>query len=157
MGQEAKLALSGHVLMENRNGLCLDISISQADGRAERREALRMLKRQRESGFSPATLGADRGYDAADFVRDVYVEGVVPHVARKRRHFSVDARLARQVGYLHSHRCRKKVEEILGWMKTVGGLRKTRYRGVARTQLCAYFTGAAYNLLRMSLLIWSAA
>lgn len=156
-GKEAKLALSGHVLMENRNGLCLDISISHADGHAERREALRMLKRQKRQGFLPTTLGADKGYDTADFVHDVYVEGVIPHVARKRKHSNVDAPIARQVGYRHSQRCRKKVEEIFGWMKTVGGLRKTRYRGVERTQLCAYFTGAAYNLLRLSRLLGSAA
>ncbi len=158
-GKEAKLSLSAHALMENRNGLCVDISVSTADGHAERREALKMLARQRANGIEPKTLGADKGYDTADFVHDVYVAGVIPHVAQhksKRRRSNIDDRLARQVGYSISQRCRKKVEEIFGWMKTVGGMRKTRYRGVARTGLAAYFAGAAYNLVRMARLLGAA-
>ena len=104
----------------------------------------------------PQTLGADKGYDAADFVEILKEEGVTPHVAQNisgRRGSNIDGRTTRHPGYAASQRIRKRVEEIFGWMKTVGNFRKTRYRGQARTGLWAYFEAAAYNLVRMAKLM----
>jgi IS5 family transposase len=99
------------------------------------------------------TVGADKGYDTHDFVVDCRAIGVVPHVAQTsdaRRRSASDRRTTRHPGYTISQRIRKRVEEIFGWCKTVGGLRRTRYRGQRRTQMAAYLVGAAYNLLRIS-------
>jgi len=155
-GKEAKLALAGHVLMENRHGLCVDVLVTRATGTAEREAALTMLRRQRGNGLRPRTLGADKAYDTADFVAAVRAERITPHVAPNittRRDTTLDWRTLRHPGYRVSQRCRKKVEEIFGWAKTIGGLRKTRYRGVARTGLWAYLVAAAYDLLRMAKLL----
>jgi transposase len=153
-GKEAKLAFSAHVLMENRNGLCVDISVAPATGTAEREQALAMVRRRKgRDGIRLRTLGADKGYDVASFVDELRAEGITPHVAAKARQSALDRRTTTWASYAISQRCRKKVEEIFGWMKTVGGFRKTRYRGVARTGLWAYLVGAAYNLVRMARLI----
>jgi transposase len=155
-GKEAKLAFAGHVLMENRHGLCVDILVTQATGTAEREAALTMVRRQRANGIHPQTLGGDKGFDSADFVAAVRAEGITPHIAQNittHRGSNVDGRTVRHAGYRLSQRCRKKVEEIFGWGKTIGGLRKTRYRGVARTGFWAYVVGAAYDLLRMANLL----
>jgi hypothetical protein len=151
-GKEAKLCFSGHVLMENRQGLCVDLQIAPATGTAERDTALRMLRRQARRGIRPGTLGADKGYHTKDFVRRLRRRRIRPHLAQiTGRHTpGLDGRTTRHVGYTLSQRIRKRVEEIFGWLKTIGGLRKTRFRGVARTQHVAYLVGAAYNLLRMS-------
>jgi hypothetical protein len=151
-GKEAKLCFSGHVLMENRQGLCVDLQIAPATGTAERDTALRMLRRQARRGIRPCTLGADKGYHTKDFVRRLRRRRIRPHLAQiTGRHTpGLDGRTTRHVGYTLSQRIRKRVEEIFGWLKTIGGLRKTRFRGVARTQHVAYLVGAAYNLLRMS-------
>jgi transposase len=154
--QAAKLSYAAHVLMENRNGLCTDITLTQATGTAEWDGALLMLDRQPSRGIQPRTLGADAGYDVRRFVEEVRARGVTPHVASTRdvrRRSRVDKRTTRYAGYRLSQRARKKVEEIFGWMKTVGGFRKTRYRGAARTGLWAYLTAAAYNLVRLSKLL----
>ena len=153
-GKEAKLSYSGHALMENRNGLLVDLCIETADGTAERRVALAMLDKL--SAGRPITLGADKGYDTREFIAGCRSRNVVPHVAQyhaPRRSSAIDARTTRHSGYQVSQRKRKLVEEIFGWMKTVGGLRRTRFRGLARTRLAAYFVGAAYNLLRMAKLL----
>lgn len=155
-GKEAKLAFAGHVLMENRHGLCVDILVTRATGTAEREAALTMVRRQRANGFRPQTLGADKGFDTADFVTAVRAAGITPHIAPNittRRDSNLDWRTLRHVGYRLSQRCRKKIEEIFGWGKTIGGLRKTRYRGVERTGFWAYVVGAAYDLLRMAKLM----
>ena len=151
-GKEAKLCVSGHVLMENRHGLCVDLQIAPATGTAERDTALAMLRRQARRGIRPTTVGADKGYHTKDFVRRLRRRGIRPHLAciRGRRTPGLDGRTTRHEGYRLSQRLRKKVEEIFGWMKTIGGLRKSRVRGVARTQHVSYLVGAAYNLLRMS-------
>jgi transposase len=151
-GKEAKLCFSGHVLMENRHGLCVDLQIASATGTAERDTALRMLRRQARHGIRPTTLGADKGYHCRDFVRRLRRRGIRPHLAcvRGRRTPGLDGRTTRHEGYRLSQRLRKKVEEIFGWMKTIGGLRKSRVRGVARTQHASYLVSAAYNLLRLS-------
>ncbi|MGH8311142.1 MAG: IS5 family transposase, partial [Steroidobacteraceae bacterium] len=138
LAHEAKLSYMGNVLMENRHGLCVDISVVRSSGYAEREQALAMIDRQRGNGIAPRTLGADKAYDTTDFVARLRERGIAPHVAQQityRRGSKIDARTTRHESYAHSQRCRKKVEEIFGWLKTVGGLRKTRYRGAARTGL----------------------
>jgi transposase len=154
-GKESTRCVSGHVLMENRQGLCVDLQIASATGTAERETALAMLRRQARRGIRPCTLGADKGYHSRDFVRRLRRRRIQPHLAQVTgRHTpGLDGRTTRHVGYALSQRIRKRVEEIFGWLKTTGGLRKTRFRGVARTQHAAYLVGAAYNLLRISRLV----
>lgn len=151
-GQEARLAFSGNALMENRHGLCLDIHVRQADGYAEREAALAMLARQGRKRVKPKTLGADKGYHTKDFIARLRKRGIVPHVAQieRRQTPGLDGRTTRHPGYALSQKKRKRIEEVFGWLKTVGGLRKSRLHGIARTQLLAHLAGAAYNLLRLS-------
>jgi len=156
LGKEAKLAYAAHVLMENRNGLCVDISVSRADGHAEVNEGLNLIRRVRGQGVGIKTVGADKGYDRSDFVDPLRDEGITPHVAARKKGSAVDERTTRHDGYARSQRCRKKVEEIFGWVKTIGGLRRTRYRGRDRTGLCAYLVATAYNLVRLSNLLATA-
>jgi transposase len=149
----AKLCYSAHVLMENRHGLCVDVSLAAATGVAEWDEGLRLVARQQAAGHRIGTVGADRGYDVRRFVEPLRAAGVTPHVARwvrRRRGSLIDERTAQEPGYVRSQRVRKRVEEIFGWMKTVGGLRKTRYRGHARVALHTYVVATAYNLLRLA-------
>lgn len=153
-GKEAKLSYSAHALMENRNGLVVDFRVDEANGKAERTIAVEMLIDL--PGDKQLTLGADKGYDTRDFVRDCRELNVTPHVAQnvKRNGGSaIDARTTRHAGYLVSQRKRKLVEEIFGWCKTTGNFRKTRHKGRERIQLTAYLVAAAYNLLRISKLI----
>ncbi len=151
-GKEAKLCFSGHVLMENRNGLVVDIRVADANGTAERDVALEMLSRVRTPG---ATVGADRGYDAREFVAGCRAMGVTPHVARYqkgkgRRGSAIDGRTTRHRGYAISQRIRKRIEETFGWMKAYGGLRRSRLRGRARTGLLATLSATALNALRIA-------
>ena len=129
-GKEAKLSYSGHVLMENRNGLVVDVEVLQAHGTAERDAALVMMENL--AGNQPVTVGADKAYDTKDFVAEARNLKVTPHVAQnnKGRKSAIDGRTRRYAGYLVSQRKRKRVEEIFGWMKTVGGMRKLRHRGL---------------------------
>ncbi len=138
-----------HLLTENRHGLVVDVELTEATGHGEREAALRMLKRR---GGGRATLGADRGYDTRDFVAALRERGVTPHVAQHTsgRRSAVDGRTTRHPGYARSQRRRRRVEEVFGWMKTVGGGRKLRYVGLARNRLWLEFTAAAYNLARMA-------
>ena len=149
--REAKLSFMAHALMENRNGLIVDFRVSEANGRAEREQALVMVERS-VTGERRITLGADKAYDTRDFVAGCRSMNVTPHVAKNeyaRRRSAIDGRTTSHAGYSLSQRLRKRVEEIFGWMKTVGGFRKTRYRGVSRTQLFGHMLAASYNLLRM--------
>jgi transposase len=146
-GKEAKLSFAGHVLMENRNGMVVDVALTQATGMAERDAALDMLENVLTD--RRVTVGADKGYDTQDFVTMCRRMNVTPHVAR-RQTSKVDGRTTRHPGYLASQRIRKRVEEIFGWIKTVGGGRKLRYRGIERNRLWWELTAAAYNLLRMA-------
>ncbi|MEX2160379.1 MAG: IS5 family transposase [Anaerolineales bacterium] len=149
-GKEAKLSYAGHVLMENRNGLAVDVLLTEADGYAERRAALEMLGRRGRR--SRATVGADKGYDSREFVAGCRQLRVTPHLARNtnKRRSAIDGRTTRHPGYQQSQRKRKRVEEIFGWVKTVGCGRKLRYIGVARNQLWIELTLAAYNLIRIA-------
>ncbi|MEQ9318695.1 MAG: IS5 family transposase [Polyangiaceae bacterium] len=151
-GKEAKLCFSAHALMENRNGLLVDLRIAEANGRAEREVALEMLS---ATGRTRRTVGADKGYDTTAFVEGCRERGVTPHVAQhnNNRRSRVDERTTRHAGYSLSQRVRKRVEEIFGWAKTVGGFRRTRFKGQRRTQAAAYIVGAAYNLMRMTKLL----
>jgi hypothetical protein len=146
-GKEAKLCFTGHVLMENRNGMVVDVTFTQATGTAEREAALDML--EGVHGSRRVTLGADKGYDTQDFITMCRHLNVTPHVAR-RKTSKLDGRTTRHTGYQKSQRIRKRVEEIFGWVKTVGGGRKLRYRGMERNRLWWELTAAAYNLLRMA-------
>lgn len=146
-GKEARLCFNGHVLMENRHGLVVDVALTQATGTAERDTALDMLK-----GVSKKrriTVGADKGYDTHDFVTGCRGMKITPHVAR-RQTSKIDGRSTRHAGYHVSQRIRKRVEEIFGWVKTVGGGRKLRYKGIERNRLWWELTAAAYDLLRMA-------
>jgi transposase len=149
-GQPAKLSYMGHALVENRNGLLVDLRVSTATGKAEREIASEML----EDHPRPArtTLGADRAYDTRDFVDQCREFGVTPHVAQNttNRRSAIDARTTRHVGYSISQRLRMRIEQVFGWGKTIGGMRRTRLRGLARTQFGTYLIGAAYNLLRIT-------
>ena len=150
-GKEAKLCFGGHALMENRNGLCVDIRVSSAL-ETETTAATELLKRQGRKRLKPVSLGADKGYHSKAFVALLRRQGIRPHIAQieGRRTPGLDARTTRHASYAVSQRKRKRVEEIFGWMKGFGGLRRTRFRGIARVQLHAHFVGAAYNLLRLS-------
>jgi len=152
-GKEARLAFMGHALMENRNGLLMDFIVSQATGTAERDAVPELLDGVRERGYRPRTLGADRGYDTKDCVGDIRARRVTPHAAQKKKHSALDGRTTRHAGYAVSLRIRKRVEEVFGWMKTVGGFRRTRYRGVERTGLAGYLVATAYNLVRLAKLL----
>jgi transposase len=148
-GQEAKLAYLGHVLMENRHGLVVDSRVTQATGTAEREAALAMA--EAIPGQHRVTVGADKNYDTHDFVRDVRELQVTPHVAQHTsgRSSAIDGRTTRHLGYAVSQRKRKRVEEIFGWLKTVGLLRKVRHHGLARIGWIFTFAAAVYNLVRM--------
>jgi transposase len=149
-GKEAKLSYSGHVLMENRNGLVADVEVLQANGTAERDAALVMV--EAIAGDHQVTLGADKNYDTKDFVAEVRNLNATPHVAQNihaRRNSAIDGRTTRHAGYAVSQVKRKRVEEIFGWMKTVGGMRKLRHRGLHLVGWMFTFAAAAYNLVRM--------
>jgi transposase len=149
-GQAARLAFMGHVLMENRNGLVVDVMLTQATGKAEREAALRMLDRQ-ERRRRRLTLGADKGYDSREFIAGLRQRRVTPHVAQNQngRRSAVDGRVTSWGGYRLSQKLRKRVEEVFGWVKTVGGGRKLRFIGLQRNRLWAEMTAAAYNLVRV--------
>lgn len=150
-GQETKLCFAGHVLMENRNGLILDVLVTEATGTAEREAALVLLDR-RQTPRKRVTLGADKGYDTRAFVESLRQREVTPHIAQNtsRRRSAIDGRTTQHPGYAISQRIRKRVEECFGWTKTVGGGRKLRYIGVKKNQLWATLTAVAFNLVRMA-------
>lgn len=156
IGKEAKLCFQAQVLMENRNGLCVDISVGQATGKSEVELALSQVEQAKDAGFRPKTVGGDKGFDQKPFVKKLRELGATPHVAAKEKGSALDGRTTRHAGYTVSQRIRKRIETIFGWMKTIGNFRKTRYKGVERTGLCGYLTAAAYNMVRMSNLIKAA-
>jgi IS5 family transposase len=153
-GKEARLSFIGHGLMENRSGLLVDACLSEADGHAERVAALHMIE-PRADRPRAITLGADKGYDTEDFVNELRSMKVTPHVTQNttNRRSAIDGRTTRHPGYGVSQRIRKRIEEAFGWIKTVAGQDKTRFRGVERVGWAFTFAAAAYNLVRLPKLI----
>ena len=152
-GDKSQLCFMGHVLMENRNGLVVDVEVTHATGTAERDAAKAMVKRR--ITLPGATLGADKGYDTKDFVAAMRQRKVTPHVAQKAKGSAIDQRTTRHAGYRTSLKIRKRIEEVFGWSKTVGGLRQTKFRGLKKVAAQTVFTFAAYNLTRLgSLFGW---
>ena len=148
-GMEAKLCFIGHALMENRHGLLIDTRLTRVSGHAERLAALDMIA-SRADRPQAITLGGDKGFDAADFVMELREINVTPHIARNTsRRSAIDVRTTRHPGYAISQRIRKRIEEGFGWMKTVAGLRKTKYRGLDKVGWTFTFAAAAYNLIRL--------
>jgi transposase len=151
-GKETKLCYMGHALMENRNGLVVEACLTHADGHAERNAALAMIESRADRPVR-ITLGADKGYDAEDFVNELKSMNVTPHVAAKAKGSSIDGRTTRHAGYAISQRIRKRIEEPFGWGKTVGLAAKTMLRGLDRVGAQFTFTLAAYNLVRLPKLL----
>ena len=161
LGKEAKLSFAGHLLMENRHGLAVDVLLTAATGTAEREAGLVMIKKLRQRHPTrPLTLGADKNYDTEEFVGNMRDLKVTPHIAQnitEYRGSRIDYRTASTPGYAVSQRMRKRIEEIFGWLKVVAGGRKLRYRGVQRNQHWAEMATAAFNLVRMGNLLAEAA
>lgn len=153
-GKEARLCFGGHALMENRNGLCAEFTIHNPIAESEPVMALRQLDehQQLHEGTTPRTIGADKGYHQKQFVSGCREREISPHVACKEGLAvpGLDKRTTEQPSYKMSLKIRKRVEEIFGWMKTIGGLRRSRYRGQERTQAWGHFVAGTYNLLRMA-------
>jgi len=148
-GQQSKLCYLGHVTMENRNGLAVNGCVTQATGKAEREAALAMIEEL--PGKRRMTIGGDKAYDTKEFVKESRARHVIPHVAQNTtgRTSAIDDRTTRHPGYQISQKKRKRVEEIFGWLKTVGMLRKTRHRGLQRVGWMFTFGLAVYNLVRI--------
>lgn len=152
-GQPAKLCYSAHALMENRNGLLVDFEVVEANGTAERETAIKMIEK---TPGETATLGADKGYDTKDFIADCQDRGVTPHVARNeyaRRRSAVPSEVSDTEEYRLSLIIRRRIEQIFGWMKEVGGFRRTRFRGTAKVRAHGQIVAVAYNLLRIAKLL----
>ena len=153
-GKEARLCFGGHILMENRHGLCADFTLHNPITEPEPVVALRQLDQhtQLHEGTSPKTVGADKAYHQKGFVGGCRQRAIAPHTACKKgvQVPGLDKRTTFKNGYQVSQRIRKRVEEIFGWVKTVGGLRRSRYRGQERTQAWGYFVVSTYNLLRLA-------
>jgi transposase len=152
-GRPAQLCYMGHALMENRNGFAVGAHLTHADGTAERRAAIDMLNAHDPGSTRRITLGADKGYDAAEFVADLRTMCVTPHIADKAKGSGVDARTTRHAGYAVSQKKRKLIEEAFGWGKTVGPIAKTMLRGLDRVRTQFTMTMAAYNLAKLPRLI----
>jgi transposase len=160
-GQPAKLCYMGHALMENRHGLAVDGVVSQATGTAERDEALAMIDRHRRRRRRRITLGADKAYDVAAFVQALKARSVTPHIAidghlsktGTPRSTAIDRRTTRHAGYSISGRCRKRIEEVFGWVKGSAGLAKVKLRGRRRVDALFTLALAAYNLIRLPKLL----
>ena len=148
-GMEAKLCFIGHALMENRHGLFVDTRLTRVSGHAERLAALHMIEPCADRPRA-ITLGGDKNFDTKDFVMELREINVTPHVARNTsRSSAIDGRTTRHPGYAISQRIRKRIEEGFGWMKTVAGLRKTKYRGLEKVGWAFTLGAAAYNLIRI--------
>jgi transposase len=152
-GTGAALCFMGHALMENRHGLIVQGDLTQADGHAERKAALDMVHRHSPGSTRRLTLGADKGYDSADFVADLRQACVTPHIAQKSRYSAIDGRTTRHEGYAVSIKHRKRIEEAFGWAKTIGGMAQTVYRGIEKVRSRFILTMAANNLARLPRLL----
>jgi transposase len=159
-GQESRLCFMGHVLMENRHGLAVSGDVTQATGTAERMTALNLIDDYRPTGRR-ITLGADKLFDVESFVQALRERQVTPHIAidghlsktGKPRKTAIDERTLRHPGYAISQCCRKRIEEVFGWMKMIAGLVKVKVRGLAKVQAVFLFAVAAYNLVRIPKLL----
>ena len=146
-GKEAKLCFLGHALMENRSGLLVGTCLTRADGHAERVAALALIEPHADRPRA-ITLGADKAFDAEDFVNELRTMKVTPHVAQNTaRRSAIDRRTTRHPGYAASQRIGKRIEEAFGWIKTVAGQAKTRFRGLERVRFAFTVAAAAYNLV----------
>jgi IS5 family transposase len=162
-GQESRLCYMGHVLMENRHGLAVAGDVTQATGTAEREAALDLIDAHRSSD-GRITLGADKAFDVEGFVQALRKRKVTPHIAidghltktGKRRKTAIDGRTLRHAGYDISQRCRKRIEEVFGWIKTTGGVAQVKVRGLVRVQAVFAFALLAYNLVRIPKLLAAA-
>ncbi len=158
-GHPSRLCFMGHVLMENRNGLAVDATLTNATGKAEREAALAMLDRRPRK--HRITLGADKAYDVTEFVGDLRQRQITPHIAVQGtvsstgtiRKTAIDGRTTRHAGYAVSQRIRKRIEEIFGWMKKPGGLTKAKLRGRPKVEAVFIFTVIACNLIRIPKLL----
>jgi transposase len=148
-GKEAKLAYAGHIVVENRNGLIVDCTLTKATGTAEEEAALKLLTRERGRCKGRLTVGADKGYNNKNFVKKTRGLRITPHVAEKKKFNAIDQRTTGWEGYAVSQRRRKIVEEPFGWMKVTGGLRKLRHRGEEKVRAVFTFTCACFNLVRL--------
>lgn len=150
-GQSANLAFLGHTIMENRNGLCVGFDITEGVGIGESAGAIRHVDHLRKLGVNVKTLGVDKGYHNKAFISGCRERKISPHVAliKNRKHMGV----RRGVGYQISQVVRKRIEEIHGWLKTVGRLRKTMFKGVKRIDADGKYNVCALNLLRMTKLL----
>ena len=164
-GQPAKLCYMGHALMENRHGLAVLGGVSQATGTAERDEALKLIERHRGDRERRVTLGADKAYDVTAFVHALKTRKITPHIAvdghvrksGKPRKTAIDGRTLRHGGYAASQRCRKRIEEVFGWIKAAAGFGKVKLRGRVRVDAAFTLALAAYNLVRLPRLLGAAA
>ena len=150
-GQEAKLCYGLHVLMENRHGLCANLSVTSATD-TETSASCELLAQQLDTqARGPRTVGADKGYHNREFVSFCREHGIAPHVAERsdRQVAGLDGRTTRTANYQLSQKIRKRVEECIGWMKEIGGLRRVKVRGTERVGLHGWLVGTAYNLVRM--------
>jgi transposase len=148
-GKEAKLSYAGHLLLDNRHGLVANVCVTAATGTAEREAALLLLAEAADA----TTVGGDKGFDVPSFVAGVRALGVTPHVAQKVTGSAIDDRTTRHPGYAISQQKRKLIEQVFGWLKTVGGLGKLRHRGGERVDWIVTFAAAAYNLIRLRTLL----
>jgi transposase len=158
-GKEARLSYMGHALTENRHGLVVGVTLTQATGTAEREAAKAMIEAHDPGSERRLTVGADKAYDTAEFVADLRGMCVTPHVAQnnKGRRSAIDGRTTRHEGYAVSQKKRKLIEEAFGWAKTIGGLARPMRVGKARMGFAFTFTMAAYDLIRLPRLFAEAA
>jgi len=162
-GQESRLCYMGHVLMENRHGLAVAGDATEATGTAERKTALDLIDNHRPAERR-ITVGADKGFDVEGFVHALRERQVTPHIAidghltktGKRRKTAIDGRTLRHAGYDISQRCRKRIEEVFGWIKTTGGIAQVKVRGLAKVRAVFTFAILAYNLVRLPKLLAAA-
>ena len=152
LGKEAKLCFAGHALMDNRHGLITDVCLTQSVGVTESEAALTLVARQRRKKLRPKSVGGDKGYHTSRFVEGLLAQHIAPHVAFNPSHFStgLGEGTLESAGYRASQIVRKRIEQFFGWGKTVGGLRKTKLRGVRRNRNLMCLTGLVYNLVRIS-------
>jgi hypothetical protein len=154
-GKEAKLCFTLHTVSENRHGLIIGTRFTPSVGTTESKEAVNLIRHLKRRGFKSSSVGAAKGYHTPMFVKGMRRFGVKPHAVpiTGRRVEGLDERTMRHENFLVSQRKRKLIEQGFGWLKTVAGFRKTRYRGVEKNQLMAHFLTSAYNLLRMAKLL----